>query len=79
MNNFIILSQFPKMLKITYSSYLISFLLEPLCSFSAMILLYKQYSLAQTQDLYCLIFSGRSIDKVSNDTIRFARYKNKLF
>ena len=77
--NIIILSQFPKMLKITYSSYLISFLLEPLCSFSAMILLHKQYSLAQTQDLYCLIFSGRSIDKVSNDTIRFARYKNKLF
>ena len=67
------------MLNITYPSYLISFLEERLCAFSDMILLHKRLSLAQTQELYCLIFSGRSIDKVSNDTIRFARYKNKLF
>ena len=64
----------PKILNITYSSYLISFLIERLSTFSDMILLHKQFSLAQTQELYCLIFSGRSIDKVTNDTMRLTRY-----
>ena len=67
------------MLNITYPSYLISFLEERLCAFSDMILLHKQLSLAQTQELYCLIFSGSSIDKETNDTMRLTRYKNKRF